>query len=53
MPANDPFSEVVANVDTFTECVDFCNYDPCAFVTYDYVSRACTVRNASGPVWSR
>lgn len=53
MAEDDPLSQVVGHVDTFAECVEFCNYDPCAFVTYDYSSKACTVRNASAPVWSR
>lgn len=51
MPASDPFSVVYPNTNTFAACVARCNADPCEFVTYDYVSKNCTVREGRAPVY--
>lgn len=51
VPDNDAYSENIFNVTSFSACVDLCNYDPCQFVTYDYLTRTCTRRNGVSPVY--
>jgi hypothetical protein len=51
VPDNDAYSENIFNVTSFSACVDLCNYDPCEFVTYDYLTRTCTRRNGVSPVY--
>jgi hypothetical protein len=49
MPDNDPYSKTIRNVSTFAACVETCNYDPCEFVTYDYLTKSCTRRDGTPP----
>lgn len=51
MADNDAYSETFSNISTFAACVDLCNYDPCEFVTYDYLAKTCTRRNGVPPVY--
>lgn len=51
MPDSDPFSQTISNVGTFAACVELCNYDPCEFVTYNYLTKSCTRRNGTAPVY--
>lgn len=52
MPANDASTQVFSQVPTFDACVELCDYDPCAFVTYDYVTKSCSLRNVSDTGWT-
>lgn len=51
MADNDAYSETFNNISIFAACVDLCNYDPCEFVTYDYLAKTCTRRNGTPPVY--
>jgi hypothetical protein len=52
MPEGDPYSKVIPDVPNFAACVELCNYDPCQFVTYDYIAQTCTTRNATRPTYT-
>lgn len=47
----DPNALAPVKKTTFAACAALCNYDPCEFVTYDYVTQDCIVREGKAPIY--
>ena len=50
MPLNGANGTTVTNETTFQDCLDNCNADTCAFVSYNYDTTECTVVTPAGPL---